>query len=248
MRRAPSVCIGVLLCTLQTILSKYRDGVLGEFEFGLLADGRAYARLFCPIVFTLPPHLVVGEAFTLCFEAIGLFTVAKDDWIGLCPIGSANVNIPKNGWYRASDGGGVIAWAKTHAPPAPGWYEFRYFKGAGYSAVGAVSDPIFVKSSASAPVSEEELSRPCPPAGWVVSTRTLPVGAFTHVGITRCGRSLSIILNGELDATATVSFPAPYTDMACSLGFANRRYAPVSHLYCMSCVCFHVMFGTFHVV
>ena len=206
----------------QVILSKCDDGNKGEVEIGLMASGRLYARLHSPIKFSPPPFLVAKEAFTLCFEVGSSVTVGKDDWIGLFAVGASNTApVTKGSWYRAAESGGVLEWTKPNVPSTPGWYEFRFFKGSGYTNVLGVSDAVTLIAEDGSSV---DTSSPSPtPAGFVISSQPLTCGEFTHIAVVRRNQELMLLVNGVVTAPSLVPFPPQIADVPVLLGCGLKQ-------------------------
>ena len=220
-------------------------GVRGELEFGINRSGRVYARRFRCVSFTLPDMLVVGEDFVVMFQLLGggvNSVVGKDDWVGLYPVGTANSAV-KTRWYKAAGTSGAISWTRDKGPTTAGTYEFRYFRGNGYSGVVGVSDPITVidldslggddskaddskrytlcDEDEGADVAKVQVSAT---ANAVVGTSVVPMGEFTHICVRSSGTQLSLIVNGVLEAVSPITQPVPASTLSCLIGGCKQGY------------------------
>jgi hypothetical protein len=206
-------------------------GVRGEMELGLLPSGHLYCRRFCPVSFSVPDTLFVGEGFSLLFQVLGTASSGgKEDWVGLFPVGSPNVSASVRGrWYKTSGTNGVIEWAAKQSPPTPGQYEFRYFRGAGYTCLFAVSNAVTAieidgdgdgGGAAPTPSADPRLQSH---VNYVTSSSVVTVDEFTHVAVRCNGSFMALVVNGVVESYCKVTVPVPMAVIPSLIGAVKER-------------------------
>jgi hypothetical protein len=154
----------------------------------------------------------------------------KEDWVGLFPVGSPNVSASVRGrWYKTSGANGVIEWAAKQSPPTPGQYEFRYFRGAGYTCLFAVSNAVTAieidgdgdgGDAAPTPSADPRLQSH---VNYVTSSSVMTVDEFTHVAVRCNGSFMALVVNGVVESYCKVTVPVPMAVIPSLIGAVKER-------------------------